>query len=540
MLPRPAIANAMAQAAQPPVAPDALAPRRVPAAELIANLRAAVLLRLIETLLKQVQRTENRNGPAGALLEALIEALKSPPAGRGGRGDGVRDIAAILSRLPPQVRPAVERLLHQAITALPTRVLMEILHDPEGPAAQKLASATMLLSVPEADKPPAERSRALAALEVRLAESRAEQRSFPRRENVLRGDARALQAELSRLFEPDASRLAEAGPMAGRALSARHDVATRPVPRPVEPASHAGTMLTGGSPEPAEAEARLVIAGRPVIAAAENAEPVTTRSIPQATGDGVEAVMPARSAETIDADVQASELPEAGRRAEPAASAHGGAAAPVRARPEAIAHFITAVVARLTDAETGTLKALLEKPLVRPAGNAAATATADRPEPIDAGEHEQQTRAAARTTEETTARLPSAAEERPATSERVTPSTLRDGPASLPDLRLEPAGPPVAMRETVVPAFVPYLPTEDEMAEGNDEASGSRDDEDERDEAAEGDQGDPATGEEGFGGEDAKLGEDAATAERRGRIADLVGPPDPGFAFYQKLGEYWT
>ena len=215
MLPRLAIATATTPTGQTPAASGALASGRTPAAEVIANLRAEVLLRLVETMLKQLQRGQSQNGPANALLEILLDALKTMPAGSSERGEGLRDIAAILARVPPEARPAVERLLHKTIASLPTRILVEILRNPESPAAQKLASMIALLSAADADAPDvhSDRPRAIVALEAKLAESHTERRPFPRRENGLigRGDARALQAELRRLFEPGAATRGSSG-----------------------------------------------------------------------------------------------------------------------------------------------------------------------------------------------------------------------------------------------------------------------------------------------------------------------------------------
>ena len=71
----------------------------------------------------------------------------------------------------------------------------------------------------------------------------------------------------------------------------------------------------------------------------------------------------------------------------------------------------------------------------------------------------------------------------------------------------------------------------------------SGDEEDTSDTAGEnGSDGEKAGGDAGEGAE-GQAADEADTPEmarRRQKIDDLVGPPDPGFTFYRKLGEYWT
>jgi len=129
------------------------------------------------------------------------------------------------------------------------------------------------------------------------------------------------------------------------------------------------------------------------------------------------------------------------------------------------------------------------------------------------------------------------------------PAARETAAGQIAETRIDPALIQGALRETIVPAFVPYMPAQDGAG---DEAQAERE-EDDRDEAGqeetgEGDihEGEPG-GQEDSGSQDGQdaadddtSSQDPATLKKREKIADLVGPPDPGFVFYQKLGEYWA
>lgn len=114
---------------------DAIARPQLSAAAL-ANLRADVLLRLIETMLKHLPPSAEANASRD-LLETLLVALKTLP---GREGENGRKLADILAKLPPELRPSVEKLISTVLSSMPTRSLIEIIRNPNGPEAQKLAT----------------------------------------------------------------------------------------------------------------------------------------------------------------------------------------------------------------------------------------------------------------------------------------------------------------------------------------------------------------------------------------------------------------
>lgn len=114
---------------------DAVARPQLSAAAL-ANLRADVLLRLIETMLKHLPPSAEAN-PSRNLLETLLVALKTLP---GREGENGRKLADILAKLPPELRPSVEKLISTVLSSMPTRSLIDIIRNPNGPEAQKLAA----------------------------------------------------------------------------------------------------------------------------------------------------------------------------------------------------------------------------------------------------------------------------------------------------------------------------------------------------------------------------------------------------------------
>mgnify|MGYP001339339073 CR=1 FL=1 len=125
-------------ALQPALAPQASAPvdagtvRPQPSATTLANLKAEVLLRLVEAMLRHMPRGQEA-GAKRSLLETLLSALKALP---GREAENARRLADLLAKLPPEARPSVEKLIGTVLSSLPTRSLAEILRNPNGPEAQ--------------------------------------------------------------------------------------------------------------------------------------------------------------------------------------------------------------------------------------------------------------------------------------------------------------------------------------------------------------------------------------------------------------------
>ncbi|HVK92454.1 MAG TPA: hypothetical protein VM468_13800, partial [Mycoplana sp.] len=177
-------------------------PGRLLAPEALANLRAAVLLRLLEAMMRQIERSGDGNDTALQLLGFLFDAMKELPARNGRDDEASRRLSNLLSRLPPELRPRMERLLAVAFSTAPTRVLMEIIRNPGGPEARQLAQTLLAAAGAEGEQPPPKRSHDLSASGARLpAMWRKEGRDLPSgAANGASGDGRALQAALRRLF----------------------------------------------------------------------------------------------------------------------------------------------------------------------------------------------------------------------------------------------------------------------------------------------------------------------------------------------------
>src|SRR5690606_2238794 len=84
-------------------------------AAVLANLRAEVLLRLLETMLKHMPPMAGQ-GAGRDLVETLLTALKTLP---GNEGEAGRKLADLLARLPADLRPGVEKLVGTVLSALP-------------------------------------------------------------------------------------------------------------------------------------------------------------------------------------------------------------------------------------------------------------------------------------------------------------------------------------------------------------------------------------------------------------------------------------
>ncbi len=231
--------------------------------------------------------------------------------------------------------------------------------------------------------------------------------------------------------------------------------------------------------------------------------------------------------------------------------------------------MIAGIVADLTADEALVLRLLLQAPL--PELPESATPATARPDMAEDGDDP----AARLRREDAMAQRPAVAAGDPLRGPSTTEAARATTPAAQPQGTLEDetlAGrPPVAAEDGEAPArpaamplppqlperpalpqfrdglavpFVPYLPAQDDLeTEDRRRREPSGDEEDTSDTAGEnGSDGETAGGDAGEGAE-GQAADEADTPEmarRRQKIDDLVGPPDPGFAFYQKLGEYWT
>jgi hypothetical protein len=531
-------------AVRPGVSADAGAKPQISAAAL-ANLRADVLLRLIETLLKHLPATggpdANRN-----LLETLLAAIKSLP---GRDSENGRKLAGLIAKLPPELRPGVEKLIATVLSAVPTRALVEIVRNPNGAEAQKLAHliAASLPHEDGAESPAATAGRqqkplALTAQQLAaVARHGSEQASQLEKTTV--SDARALQSALKRIFDQDGTRPGAIAARAAEPAAARQAADASALAARIDAATTAQTRVAG-------AETR--VAAEPFAGAAEAA----------VEQDGAEETVAAKR-ETPPARGETANT--AGR-----ALARGVLHAVARDVPPALLMAAVAqLVAGLSPDEAKYLRALLERPfepgMAEPdagiididlsladdsapelaegdgaaddARQASVTEDGDGAAGPDDSPELALTQPKARTETAQTAALPTRQvaeqDELPTTRlpEGARPATTADGmPDALPATAV--------LREGVPLAFVPYLPAEEDV----DWHEGAEKDETKDD--------DEATNEEGDRGEEAGAeSDDEAAAEepegadmarRREKTADMVGVTEPGLVFYQKLGDYWT
>ena len=516
MLPRMATTTGASQASLALQAGGSLdaAVKPQPSAAALANLRAEVLLRLLETMLRHMPHTSER--PGRDLLETLLATLKAGP-GRG--GENGRKLADLLAKLPPELRPRVEKLIGTVLSSMPTRSLVEVVRNPQGPEAQKLA-ALLAASLDVEDLPAAGAERRQKPLGLTTQQLAAVGRSGPQQtvpaEQAIH-DARALQTALKRIFDLD----------------------------------------SGDEPRPATARAAAMDAARPALATADRqrAETQTDRHMP-ASKAKVGNAPPAEAAEAVaDHDASAEEpqattaiskredRPAGARVANPAGQALARSVLhaitrdmPTRLLMQAVAHLAE----NLSPEEANFLRALLERPLD--------PANAERMSPIGAGRPEVAIEPAAdtempaeggRTQPETTQSTPASPrhlaeqDDLPLPRGRETAQAAAIIDAATPD-RLFPAA---VAREGVPLAFVPYLPAEDDLDWT--ETRGAEE-EDPTEEDQPGGEGREEAGEEADF--EASAGEPEADdmVLRREKAAEMVGVIEPGLVFYQKLGDYWT
>ncbi|WP_337183245.1 hypothetical protein [Shinella sp.] len=470
--------------------------RPVLSAAALANLRAEVLLRLIETMLKHMPRTAEPN-PGRDLLETLLAALKTLP---GREGESARKFADIVSRLPPELRPSVEKLVGTVLSAMPTRSLVEIVRDPNGPAAQKLATV-LAAGLPAEDlaatgaerqsKPLALNAQQLAAVARHGAQHTAQAAQTP-------GDVRALQTALKRIFDLDGNGRGRAAPVdAGEAEAG-------------EAGPSRTSLASGGTsrPEP-----------RPATAKSQDGQPVNAAAAALRHQGGAEDVDTARR-ETAPARARIANT--AGQ-----ALARGMQAIARDVSPEALMQAVAHLMETLSPEEATFLRALLDRPLGAEIEQELAQIVREQAED-GAKPGKAQTEAAA---QPRAAPEPDKAAPMPPAREAVSSAILAEAAAE----RLVAA--PV-LRDGVPLAFVPYLPAEDDVEWPQPHQA----DEDEADEQNPEDAGE-GNGEEQAQGEGEPPGEEPESpdmARRREKTADMVGVMEPGLVFYQKLGDYWT
>ncbi|GAA4168824.1 hypothetical protein [Shinella granuli] len=517
MLPRLAMTSDTVQPslAAPASASVEAAAKPQPSAAALANLRAEVLLRLIEIMLKHMPRTGEAS-QGRDLLETLLAVLKALP---GREGEGGRKLADILAKLPPELRPSVEKLIGTVLSSMPTRSLVEVLRNPSGPEAQKLAallSTSLKADMPAAlqtesqPKPLRLNAQQLAA----VGRHSLQQAGQPAQ---LLGDARALQTMLKRIFDFD-----------------------------------------GSKPRPATARALETAAGRLALAVptrlpvgenttAQSGQPISTPTAKAGNPLPVEATEPsvrhnggAEESESATPSVKREDMPARAQVSSAVGQALARSVLQAVTRDMAPAVLMPAVaqlLENLTPEEANFIRFLLERPL-DPTGEAdPALLMTDGDEQAEMAPETGKARA-------TPAQAASTQPEQAAAPDEPLPmpqarEALQALQAALADVTPERLLSATLLREGIPLAFVPYLPAEEDLdwSEGRE-----RGEEDEAANKGDGDDGEAG----GEAGEDAAFetsGEEPEAddmAKRREKTAEMVGVIEPGLVFYQKLGDYWT
>lgn len=486
-------------------------------AAVLANLRAEVLLRLLETMLKHMPPMAGQS-PGRDLVETLLTVLKTLP---GNEGEAGRKLADLLARLPADLRPGVEKLVGTVLSAMPTRSLVEIVRNPNGPEALKLASllATSLglKEAPAGGAGSAQKPLGLTAQQL-AAVSRSGQQQQPAQQAAVVADARLLQTALKRIFDTE-------GAGRPRALPGRTDSLSTD-----SPTTAAQTRLPAETPLAARGETRM-----PLPAVAADDQPVdAAAATPRHNGSAEEIETPAAKRAEVPERAQ---LPNTTGQAVARNVLHAVARdLPPALLMEAVAHLVE----NLTPEEATVLRALLDRPFDPASEQEMAAIIREQAE--GAGEPDGATEAGKTRPGHT---QPTAAQPLAEGNEPLPAAQAREAahaqPAAVPDALPDRMLPAAAMREGIPLAFVPYLPAEEdvdwrEAAEATeDEAADEAADED----GAEGETGD-ASGEEAEQNAAGEEPEDPDMTRRREKTAELVGPLEPGLVFYQKLGDYWT
>ena len=510
--------------------------------EALANLRAAVLLRLLEAMMRQIERSGDGNDAAVQLLGVLFEALKELPGRNGGEDEASRRLTNLLGRLPPELRPRMERLLAAAFSGVPTRVLMEIIRNPGGPDAGRLAQTLLKAADGMAGverSPPTRGSELSAARFLPPAILRNEGPYLPpEAANGASGDGRALQAALRRLFgggtEPHSGRMMQAG---GSDAAASPTTLRNPDEAPERP--RGGERVNdrqgeGGSPANANRSGGYgtVPAGRRLEA---DALPRT------AIGSSRDAGKTAGAPQHLPPDITP------------------GAAAQVlgRAGHDGMLRLMAHIVAKLSEDDALILRLILQAPLP----DSAASAELPLPEANEEAEA-RRAGAGAQAGGAKGSGLPAdpaskAAQGNVDAASATAVSERKDDAEPLPKSGAgaaggeqsaraatgAPIGPdrpaerlPMAIigREAMPVPFVPYPPSQDDVVTRKDAGR------DEDDEAMADDRGDEENEKQ-----DARRDEGDEPSEQEAdadpaRTADAHDAPDPGFAFYRNLGDDWA
>lgn len=490
-------------------------PQLSPAA--LANLRAEVLLRLIETMLRHMPRAGETN-PGRDLMETLLAVLKTLPGREGGGG---RKLADLLARLPPELRPSVEKLIGTVLSSMPTRSLVEVVRHPNGPEARKLAA---FLSVSlKADTPATLRAedkpRPLGLNAQQLAAVGRHNPQQAGQPAQLLGDVRALQTMLKRIFDFDGG--GKSRPATTRTLET---TANRP------------ELATPNRLSAGENAAQR--SGQPVstpTTRADNPLPVEIAE-PAIRHDGS-----AEKTETTTTVVRRDDMPARTQVANAAGQALARSVLQAVTRDMAPALLMPAVAQLLENLsleEANFIRSLLERPLEPVSKTGLALFATEDSEQAEMAPESGKVRTV-------TAQATPALQEAHAEAEEPLPlptPTLQAREAlqaALADATPERLLAAAILREGIPLAFVPYLPAEEDLDWSEGRESGEEDEtanEEHGDDAEAGGEAGEDTAFEAFGEEP----EADDMAKRREKIADMVGVIEPGLVFYQKLGDYWT
>jgi hypothetical protein len=517
----------------------------------LANLKAEVLLRLIETMLKHMPRTTEATAGRD-LLETLLAALKTMP---GQEGENARKLADIIAKLPPELRPSVEKLIGTVLSAMSTRNLIEIVRNPNGPDALKLAH--MLATSLHLDDLPAtgaerqQRPVGLTAQQLAAVGRHGTQQAVQTAQML--GDARLLQTTLKRIFDLD-------GNSKPRALP--------------------GQIAEGGADRQASAGAIRSLTDTRLPAEAQSPAQAAKASSQQPVEATRAALRHNGNAEDVQvATSKRDALPERMQGANAPGQALARTVLEAVARdvsPAVLMRAVAHLAANLSPEEATFLRTLLERPFdpamedelalivreqvedsaeeggdtqaaarLRKAGPQAAQpsalhgAVADEALPLPQAKDAAQLAAAQAGKLGTDTTPPSSLLQQPATerAEALPLPQARDATLLAADATPEKLLATAVLREGVPLAFVPYLPAEEDVVWPESREA-------EKDEAAD----DGQTGEDGGEPAEDDPGQEAAEEEpetadmarRREKAAEMVGVMEPGLVFYQKLGDYWT
>ncbi|WP_439615007.1 hypothetical protein [Shinella sp.] len=488
----------------------------------LANLRAEVLLRLIETMLKHMPRTSEPS-PSRDLLETLLAALKTLP---GREGEDGRKLADILAKLPPELRPAVEKLIGTVLSAMPTRSLVEVVRNPNGPEAQKLA-ILLTASLDADDLPAAGAERQQKPLGLTAQQLAAVGRHGPQQTaqaTQIAGDARALQTVLKRIFDLDSG-------SKPRTVSTARAVETE-LARPAALAGsnrlpvQANTTVRTELPVPAPI---AKVADRPPVEATE-----------AVTRDNVDTEETQKAAPAVKRD----EIPAKAQTANAAGQALARSVLQAVARdlPQALVmQAVAHLVENLSPEEAKFLQALLEQPIDPPAEQNQNPLRTELPEQVAEQAVEAETVADGGKVRAETAQSTPALPRQTAELDDAVPlpqprETVRAAVAAdtTPERLLAAT---VLPREGVPLAFVPYLPAEEDL-----EWFETRDTEKDEEQAESESEGDGEDADPDASGDEPEEATPETTdmVRRREKTAEMVGVIEPGLVFYQKLGDYWT